>query len=85
MCQSIFTVTLILAATSPLFAAAAPVKAWEEKVTIPTYLIGPPDPNPQFYFGGNSQGATPHLPVSCLRQPDHGEERQDLYHGLPRK
>jgi len=57
MCQSIFTVTLILAATSPLFAAAAPVKAWEEKVTIPTYLIGPPDPNPQFYFGGNSQGA----------------------------
>ena len=38
-------------------AAGAPVNAWEEKVTIPTYLIGPPDPNPQFYFGGNSQGA----------------------------
>lgn len=57
MCQSIFTVALILAATSPLLAAAAPVNAWEEKVTIPTYLIGPPDPNPQFYFGGNSQGA----------------------------
>jgi hypothetical protein len=33
------------------------VKVWEENVTIPTYLIGPPDPNPQFYFGGASQGA----------------------------
>ncbi len=33
------------------------VRVWEEAVTIPTYLIGPPDPNPQFYFGGASQGA----------------------------
>ncbi len=30
---------------------------WEEKVVIPTYLLGEPDPNPQFYFGGTSQGA----------------------------
>jgi tetratricopeptide (TPR) repeat protein len=47
---------LSVAAISPLL-AATPVKVWEERVTIPTYLIGPPDPNPQFYFGGNSQGA----------------------------
>jgi tetratricopeptide (TPR) repeat protein len=33
------------------------VRVWEEKVTIPTYLIGEPEPNPQFYFGGASQGA----------------------------
>jgi hypothetical protein len=31
MCQSIFTVALILAATSPLLAAAAPVNAWGEE------------------------------------------------------
>ena len=37
--------------------AAAPVKIWEEQVVIPTYAIGPPEPNPQFYSGGNSQGA----------------------------
>ena len=60
-CSAIVSL-LSLAMTSPLFAAATPVaatpvKVWEEKVTIPTYLIGPPDPNPQFYFGGNSQGA----------------------------
>jgi len=33
------------------------VRVWEEKVTIPTYLLGEPNPNPQFYNGGNSQGA----------------------------
>ena len=33
------------------------VKIWEEQVKIPTYLIGPPEPNPQFYLGGQSQGA----------------------------
>ncbi len=48
---------LTLAIVLPLLAAPTPVKVWEEKVTIPTYLIGPPDPNPQFYFGGASQGA----------------------------
>jgi tetratricopeptide (TPR) repeat protein len=37
--------------------AAEPVKVWEETITIPTYLVGNPDPNPQFYLGGNSQGA----------------------------
>ena len=57
MCRSASVFVLSLAMSSLLFAAGAPVKVWEEKVTIPTYLIGPPDPNPQFYFGGNSQGA----------------------------
>jgi hypothetical protein len=26
------------------------VKAWQEKITLPTYLLGPEDPNPS-YFG----------------------------------
>lgn len=42
---------------SSLFAAEKAVKVWEEPVTIPTYLIGPPDPNPRFYTGTGSQGA----------------------------
>jgi tetratricopeptide (TPR) repeat protein len=29
----------------------------EIDVAVPTYLAGPPDPNPMFYFGQNSQGA----------------------------
>ena len=44
-------------ASSAATAKSGAVRVWEEKVTIPTYLIGEPDPNPQFYFGGNSQGA----------------------------
>jgi tetratricopeptide (TPR) repeat protein len=47
--------TILFLAASP--AGAQAVKVHEESVVIPTYLIGPPDPNPQFYFGGNSQGA----------------------------
>ena len=40
-----------------LLSAATPVKLTQEDVTIPTYLSGPPEPNPMFYFGRNSQGA----------------------------
>ncbi len=36
---------------------ASSVKVWEEDIIIPTYLVGPPDPNPMFYFGRSSQGA----------------------------
>jgi tetratricopeptide (TPR) repeat protein len=45
------------AATAPTATKSGAVRVWEEKVVIPTYLLGEPDPNPQFYFGGNSQGA----------------------------
>ena len=38
-------------------ADATPVAVWEEDVVIPTYLAGPPDPNPMFYFGRAYQGA----------------------------
>ncbi len=37
--------------------AAAPVTLTEVDEVIPTYLSGPPDPNPMFYFGRMSQGA----------------------------
>ena len=44
-------------AKSGVAAKSGAVRVWEEKVTIPTYLLGEPEPNPQFNFGGNSQGA----------------------------
>jgi tetratricopeptide (TPR) repeat protein len=43
--------------TSLLYAQAPAVKVWEEKTVIPTYLAGPPEPNPLFFFGRSSQGA----------------------------
>jgi tetratricopeptide (TPR) repeat protein len=33
------------------------VRMWEEELVIPTYLAGPADPNPMFFFGRASQGA----------------------------
>jgi tetratricopeptide (TPR) repeat protein len=33
------------------------VRVSEQELSIPTYLAGDPEPNPMFYFGGNSQGA----------------------------
>ena len=37
--------------------AADPVTLREVDEVIPTYKSGPPEPNPMFYFGRDSQGA----------------------------
>ena len=51
-------VLIWLASGSLLSAPGSPsVKVWEEKITIPTYLAGAPEPNPMFFFGRASQGA----------------------------
>jgi tetratricopeptide (TPR) repeat protein len=52
-----FIAALIAISFASASKAADTVKIWEEWTVVPTYLIGPPDPNPQFYFGGGSQGA----------------------------
>ena len=55
-----FRTPLLMAAGCLLVAAlpaAAPVTLTEVDEVIPTYLSGPPDPNPMFYFGRQSQGA----------------------------
>ena len=49
--------SLWIASASLLPAASTSVKVWEEKAVIPTYLAGPPEPNPMFFFGRASQGA----------------------------
>jgi hypothetical protein len=41
----------------PSGALAAPVKLTEDQITIPTYLLGEPEPNPMFYSDRGSQGA----------------------------
>jgi tetratricopeptide (TPR) repeat protein len=54
--RRLLTCVLLFAAMAPP-AAAQGVKAWEENVVIPTYVPGPPDQNPMFYFGRAYQGA----------------------------
>lgn len=36
---------------------ARDVRVWEDQLTLPTYVLGPPEPNPFFFFGRASQGA----------------------------
>jgi hypothetical protein len=47
---------LIFAILTPC-SSVAEASAREENITIPTYPADPPELNPMFYFGGNSQGA----------------------------
>lgn len=45
-------VVLLIVTTAP-----AAVKVWEEPLTLPTYRLDPPDPNPRFYTHESYQGA----------------------------
>jgi tetratricopeptide (TPR) repeat protein len=58
-------------------AAPPPVRAWEEPITLPTYPVGPPEPNPMFYAGRQYQGAKgPVYPYPLLdRLSDVEEDR----------
>ena len=64
----------------PLVAAAAPVKLWEQDEVIPTYLSGPPDPNPMFFFGRNSQGAEGRIYPYPLYDNLTNEKGEQRYH-----
>jgi hypothetical protein len=55
VCFTIFFISLpFLSAFSQEFSK---VRIWAENVTMPTYLVDPPDPNPRFYEGLACQGA----------------------------
>jgi tetratricopeptide (TPR) repeat protein len=58
--KSAFHATFVFAATMlflPQFVSADTVTLRETDEVIPTYKSGPPEPNPMFYFGRDSQGA----------------------------
>ncbi len=50
-CVSCLLVLLVVAS------APAAVRVWEEPLTLPTYRLNPPDPNPRFYTHESYQGA----------------------------
>lgn len=49
--------TIVFFILPNLALAQAPVTISEVVEVIPTYTAGPPDPNPMFFFGRESQGA----------------------------
>lgn len=56
-CRSVFFSSTLLLCSALGSVAVTPVTMTEVDETIPTYLSGPPDPSPMFYFGRQSQGA----------------------------
>ena len=56
-CRSAVVCSIVFLFFAAGWLEASPVRIWEEPLTIPTYLVGPPDPNPMFYFGRAYQGA----------------------------
>jgi tetratricopeptide (TPR) repeat protein len=70
--------TGLLLALGPAGRAAEPaVRAWEAPLRIPTYPVGPAEPNPMFYAGREYQGAKgPVYPYPLLdRLLDRREDR----------
>ena len=68
----------LLVALSPSAPAEEPaVRAWESPLRIPTYPVGPAEPNPMFYAGREYQGAKgPVYPYPLLdRLLDRREDR----------
>lgn len=68
---------LLVALGSPARADEPAVRAWEAPLRIPTYPVGPAEPNPMFYAGREYQGAKgPVYPYPLLdRLLDRREDR----------
>lgn len=52
----------------------------EAEEVIPAYLIGPPDPNPMFYFGKSSQGAEGRIYPYPLYDNHTNKKSDKIYH-----
>lgn len=64
--------------TSELGFAGVATKAWEQTITLPTYKVAPPDPNPRFYSGRTYQGArATFYPYPVSDQMTERRENQD--------
>ena len=56
-----FCTVIFLIFLSSQIRAQEAVRVWEEPLTLPTYLVDPPNPNPMFYTGRAYQGAEGHI------------------------
>ena len=69
--KNAFCIILFFTALSTF--AQSPVKVREVYENIPTYLSGPPEPNPMFFFGRGTQGAEQRIyPYMIILQTKKG-------------
>ena len=71
---------LLLLPIPALAAQADAVTLYERDEIIPTYLSGPPDPNPMFFFGRESQGAAGRIYPYPLYDNLTNERGEKNYH-----
>ena len=61
----------------------APVKVWEETITLPTYVMKANDPNPSFFQGQSYQGASrviyPYPAIDMLGPEKKDQDYKALY------
>jgi tetratricopeptide (TPR) repeat protein len=73
---------VLIVGAAPVFAtnsAFGQVRVTEKIEEIPTYIVQSPDPNPQFYFGANSQGAEKRIYPNALDDNLTTERKQKAY------
>jgi tetratricopeptide (TPR) repeat protein len=78
MVERAVALAVVLVAVPVLAPAGEPAaRAWEEPLVVPTYPVGPAEPNPMFYAGREYQGAQgPVYPYPLLdRLLDRREDR----------
>ena len=67
----------------PDMSAQQKCRIWNESVTIPTYQVGDPDPNPRFYDGRVTQGAQgrvyPYAMTDVLTREKRDQEYEIVY------
>ncbi|MFB3785294.1 MAG: DUF5107 domain-containing protein [bacterium] len=62
--------------------APGEVRAWEEALVIPTYQLGPPDPNPMFYTQESYQGAQKRIYPYALQDHLTHVKKDQTYNAL---
>ncbi len=50
-------IAIVLYLAAPTLFAESSVKVWQDQLTLPSYRVDKPDPNPMFYKGESYQGA----------------------------
>lgn len=74
------TVCAIALATLPLRSQApSPARVWEEALVIPTYELGPPDPNPVFLYARGRRPIYPYPMLNSLTNRRVGKSHKAVY------
>jgi len=79
---SFFTLCFFFIAFLPLLPGQEKVKIWEEPLTLPTYVVRPPDKNPMFFRNQSYQGASRYVYPYALEDNITEEKVDKTYKAL---